>query len=188
MLSLSDSDRSALLRLARRSIEEVASSKRSPEDNIPRESIFSERCGVFVSLHVRGRLRGCIGVIEPNEPLGETVVHCALGAAFEDLRFPPLRAEELPDVTVEVSLLTPMQVVRPEEVVVGQHGLFVSRGWRKGLLLPQVATEHHLTRDRFLEEACRKAGLPADAWKDAATEIRAFTCEIATEAGKLSPR
>ncbi len=187
MLSLSDSDRSALLRLARRSIEEVVSSERSPED-IPRESIFSERCGVFVSLHVGGRLRGCIGVIEPNEPLGETVVHCALGAAFEDVRFPPLRAEELPDMTVEVSLLTPMQVVRPEEVVVGQHGLFVSRGPRKGLLLPQVATEHHLTRDRFLEEACRKAGLPADSWKDAATEIRAFTCEIATETGKLSPR
>ncbi len=141
MLSLSDSDRSALLRLARRSIEEVVSSERSPED-IPRESIFSERCGVFVSLHVGGRLRGCIGVIEPNEPLGETVVHCALGAAFEDVRFPPLRAEEIPDMTVEVSLLTPMQVVRPEEVVV----------------------------------------------KDAATEIRAFTCEIATETGKLSPR
>ena len=91
-------------------------------------------------------------------------------------------------MTVEVSLLTPMHVVRPEEVVVGQHGLFVSRGPRKGLLLPQVATEHHLTRDRFLEEACRKAGLPADSWKDAATEIRAFTCEIATETGKLSPR
>src|SRR5436309_15618678 len=108
MLSLSDSDRSALLRLARRSIEEVARSERSPED-IPLESIFSERCGVFVSLHVRGRLRGCIGVIELNEALGEAVVHCALGAAFEDVGFPLLRAEELPDLTGEVTVWTPLQ-------------------------------------------------------------------------------
>lgn len=187
MLSLSDSDRSALLRLARRSIEDAVRAERLAED-VPRDGIFSQHCGVFVTLRVRGRLRGCIGVIEPVESLGDSLVHCAVSAALEDPRFSPLREEELLDVTVEVSLLAPMQAVRPEEIVVGRHGLLVSRGWRRGLLLPQVATENDLTRERFLEETCRKAGLPSDSWKDPATEIRAFTCEIATEAEKHLPR
>lgn len=180
MPSLSDSDRSELLRLARRSIEE-ALCRDHILDDIPRDGIFAERCGVFVTLHVQGRLRGCIGVIEPDEPLGESLARCAVSAALQDPRFSPLRVEELADLKVELSLLTPPRPIRPEEVEIGRHGLLASQGSRRGILLPQVATAHHLSRERFLEETCRKAGLSTDAWKDPSTELYAFTCEIVTE-------
>ena len=185
MPSLSEPDRSALLRLARRSVEEAVYQDCLLKD-IPSEGIFSERCGVFVTLHTHGRLRGCIGVVEPLETLGESLARSAASAALQDPRFPPVRADELPDLAIEVSLLTPPEPIQPDEIEVGRHGLLISRGSHRGLLLPQVACEHHLSRERFLEETCRKAGLPEDAWKDSSTEIRAFTCEIATEASMHS--
>ena len=187
MPSLSEPERNALLHLARRSIELAVCRERLPEE-IPREGIFSERRGVFVTLHVCGRLRGCIGMVEPVEPLGECLVRSAVSAALQDSRFPPLRAEELPDLVLELSLLTPPEPIRQEEIEIGRHGLLISCGLHRGLLLPQVATQHHLSRERFLEEACRKAGLPTEAWKDSSTEIRAFTCEIVAERGEDSSR
>ncbi len=134
-----------------------------------------------MTIHEGGRLRGCIGVIEPAESLGESVVRCAVSAALEDPRFPRVREEELPSLEIEISLLSKPQRIRPEEIEIGRHGLLITRGPHRGLLLPQVAVEHNLSRERFLEETCRKAGLPLDAWKDSGARISSFTCEILTE-------
>ena len=180
MRSLSESERTSLLELARRAVIEAVSKVRSLQE-IPKEEIFEWRCGVFVTLHVRGRLRGCIGVIQAKEPLGESIVRCASEAALEDPRFSPMQTEELPGLEIEISLLSPLEPIQRDAIEIGKHGLLVEQGIRRGLLLPQVAVEHHLDREQFLKETCRKAGLPWDAWKDAETVIYAFTCEIVEE-------
>ncbi len=125
--------------------------------------------GAFVTLRRGGALRGCIGCLEAGEPVLATVARMARAAAREDPRFPPLTVAELPEVRVEVSLLSPLSpVTDPGEVVPGRHGLLVSRGARRGVLLPQVATEQGWDRERFLAETCRKADLPPDAWRHGA--------------------
>lgn len=177
---LSEPEQTALLRLARRSIEEAVCRDRLPED-ILRTGVFAEPVGAFVSVHVRGKLRGCIGVVEAVEPLGECVVHCAVGAARQDPRFSAVESFELAEMTLEISLLSRPEAIHPDEIRVGYHGLLIAQGSRRGLLLPQVALEHKLTRERFLEETCCKAGLPLDAWRDPETNIFAFTCEVMSE-------
>lgn len=171
----------ALLQLARHAVEEAVAHRRLPA-SIPKEGIFAGRRGVFVTLHAHGRLRGCIGVIEPDEPLGESIVRCAAGAALEDPRFAAVTAKELPHLEFEISLLSPLFPIQPEAVEIGRHGLLVASGSRRGLLLPQVAVEHRLSREQFLEETCHKAGLPRTAWRDPETRIQAFTCEIFSDA------
>jgi AmmeMemoRadiSam system protein A len=113
--------------------------------------------------------------------LGENLVRCAADAALRDPRFAPLPPEETDHLEIEVSLLSPMQPIRPEEVEIGRHGLLVERGMRRGLLLPQVATEHKLSREQFLAETCFKAGLPRDAWKERETRLFGFECTILAE-------
>jgi AmmeMemoRadiSam system protein A len=144
-------------------------------------------CGVFVSLHnVRGNLRGCLGVLESNQPLYRTVMELAMAAACEDDRFEPLAAGELPETVIEISVLTPLQRVTDIETIkVGRHGLLVRRGSDEGLLLPQVAVEYRWDRDRFLAETCRKAGLSANAWHKCA-EIWMFEAEVFQD--KISPQ
>lgn len=178
---LSEDDRKLLLALARQAIVSAVRNERL-RDLIPRHGVFSQRHGVFVTLHLRGSLQGCIGVTEPSEPLGEAVARCAVCAALEDPRFSPLRPAQLPDLRIEISLLSPLQPIHPDQVVIGLHGLFLRRGPQRGLLLPQVALEHGMSRETFLEQTCRKAGLLADAWRDPETEILAFTCEVIAEA------
>lgn len=180
MHCLSETDRKSILELARQAVEEVVTQRR-PLEKIPKTEAFEERRGVFVTLHVHGKLRGCIGVIEPQEQLGESVVRCATGAAVGDPRFHPMQPEELPGLQVEVSLLSPPHRIQPDEIEIGKHGLLVEQGIRRGLLLPQVALEHHLKREEFLRETCHKAGLAADAWKAPETRIYGFTCEILEE-------
>lgn len=146
-----------------------------------------------MTLHVAGKLRGCIGVIEGSASLGETLARSAADAALHDPRFSRMRAEEMDALEIEVSLLTPLMPIRPEEVEVGNHGLLVERGPRRGLLLPQVAVEHRLSREQFLAETCVKAGLPRDAWRDSESKLYGFQCEIIAEARntqgeKQSPR
>ena len=177
-------ERRALLALARAAIVSVLTD--SPlHRNRPEPACFSLRHGVFVTLEVHGKLHGCIGVIEPRDPLRESVVHCAQSAALHDPRFPPLRTAELPALQIEISVLSPLSPIDPSDVEIGKHGLVVATEDRRGLLLPQVSTEHHLSREEFLEETCRKAGLPRDAWRNPETEIFSFTCEIFQE--DLSP-
>jgi len=144
----------------------------------PEPAYFALRRGVFVTVHVAGKLRGCIGVIEGREPLGVSIPHCAQGAAFHDPRFSSLRAEELRELQIEISVLSELHAIAADQVEIGKHGLLVIAGDRRGLLLPQVAVEHHLSREQFLEETCRKAGLPRDAWSQPGTQLLGFTCEI----------
>lgn len=180
MLFLSDTDRCAMLELARRAIAEAVSQQK-PQRDIPRDGAFSEKHGVFVTIHARGRLRGCIGVVEAFEPLGESIARCAASAALHDPRFSPVCAEELPDLNLEISVLSMPEPIRPENIEIGRHGLLVVQGAKRGLLLPQVAAEHKLGREKFLEETCRKAGLNAEAWQEPETQILGFSCEVFSE-------
>ena len=177
MPCLSETDQRALLELARKAIREAVL-HRKILDVIPREGIFSERRGVFVTLCVRGRLQGCIGVMEPEESLGEAAVRCAVSAALEDPRFSPMKDRQLEEMSIEISLLSSLEPILPEAIEIGRHGLLVVNHAQRGLLLPRVATEHGLTREQFIEETCRKAGLPREAWKDPETRIFGFTCEV----------
>jgi AmmeMemoRadiSam system protein A len=192
MPSLSEENRKAMLELARQGVSHAVCHER-PLSTFPTTGIFAERHGLFVTLHVAGKLRGCIGVIEGQAELGETLARCAADAALHDPRFSRMRPEELDALEIEVSLLTPLYPIGPEEVEIGIHGLLVERGPRRGLLLPQVATEHRLSREQFLGETCAKAGLPREAWKDPETRLYGFECEIiaetsGTRAEKQSPR
>src|SRR2546423_44871 len=161
MLSLSEADRQALLQLARDSA--TAAVSRTVPGSWPSGGVFAERWGAFVTVRVNNRLRGCIGVVAADEPLGDAIVRCAACAASQDPRFPPIGAEELEDLQIEISLLSPMVPLRREEIEIRRHGLMVVSGRQRGVLLPQVATDHDLTVEQFLAETCRKAGLPADA-------------------------
>jgi AmmeMemoRadiSam system protein A len=182
MPSLSETDRRSLLEVARRAIAEAVSLDKQVGGR-PQSGVFAEKRGVFVTLHARGRLRGCIGVVEAFEPLDESIARCAANAALRDPRFPPVRVEELPELEIELSLLSPLEPILPENIEIGKHGLLISQGSKRGLLLPQVAVEHKLGRDQFLEETCRKAGLNPQAWQEPETQILGFTCEVFSEAG-----
>jgi len=180
MLSLSEEDRKAIRAAAREGVVYAVQHGRSGPA-ISNQGIFAQPCGLFVTLHVSGKLRGCIGMIEARDTLGENLARCAADAALHDPRFSPLRAQELQHLEIEISLLTPLYPLRPEEVEIGKHGLLIERGMRRGLLLPQVATEHHLNCEEFLAETCHKAGLPRDAWKEPDTRLYGFECEILAE-------
>lgn len=185
MLFLSEVDRAALLRLARNAVSDAVCGDKLPEQ-IPREGVFAGRQGVFVTLHARRRLRGCIGVIQPGEPLGENIVRCAVSAALHDPRFPPIRSDELADLQIEISLLSPTAAITLQQIEIGRHGLLVCCGEQRGLLLPQVAVEHHLSAQQFLEETCRKAELPKDAWRDPGTQVFGFTCEVFSDPARAA--
>jgi AmmeMemoRadiSam system protein A len=181
MSPLPRDDQRTLLELARRAISESIS--RLPLFDVPPVSASLDRpAGAFVTLYREGHLRGCIGRIEPVEPLAKTVAHCAVGAAFHDPRFTPVVADELSLLVIEISVLSPAKPIRPEAVEVGLHGLVVSREQFHGVLLPKVAAERGWTSQRFLEETCRKAGLPPDAWRNPETECLSFTDEVFSEA------
>jgi AmmeMemoRadiSam system protein A len=176
-MSLSKQERTEILALARESLREAVCHKRQIT-SVPQSGILGVKTGAFVSLHMKGKLRGCIGIVEPVGTLGETIARCAVSAASEDPRFSPLRPEEVENVEIEVSVLSPAVPIAAEDVVVGLHGLLLEKGSQRGLLLPQVAVEHGLDRQKFLEETCRKAGLAVDAWRSKETRILGFTCEV----------
>jgi AmmeMemoRadiSam system protein A len=173
-------ERRAMLALARAAI--VSALEDKPLSRAASEpSCFSLSQGVFVTLEMHGKLRGCIGVIEPREPLRESIIHCARSAAFNDPRFPPLQREEVPGLEIEISALSELFPIALQQIEIGKHGLLVATENHRGLLLPQVATEHKLSREEFLEETCHKASLPREAWRAPQTKIYAFTCEIFRE-------
>ena len=177
MPSLSDSDRQSLLRLARLAITEAVSLGQILAD-IPADGIFSQQRGVFVTLHIGEQLRGCVGVVEPEHWLGDSIVRCATGAAMRDPRFPVMRAHKLSHLQIEISLLSAPGRIRPEEIQIGSHGLLIVQGSHRGLLLPQVAVTHRLTAQQFLAETCLKAQLPTEAWRNPEAKLFGFTCEI----------
>ncbi len=180
MSQLPDASRLAALQLARRAIEMYLRRGEFPLVPLP-DPALARLSGVFVTLHRHRRLRGCIGQVEPVEPLSTAIARCAVAAAREDPRFDPVALEELPEIVIELSVLSLLQPISAEKIEVGKHGLLVTRGYRRGLLLPQVASERGWSRERFLEETCVKAGLSTHAWRDPLTDLRAFTAEVFSE-------
>ena len=171
--SLSPSEKKELLGLAREAVRAFVSENKVIDYQTRDRNLLAER-GVFVTLKKKGELRGCIGFIEPVASVCDTVIHSAVYAASEDPRFPPVRTDELKDLEVEVSVLSPLRKIDdPGLVQVGKHGLVIAMGAQRGLLLPQVAVENGWNRETFLNQACVKAGLPPDAWKKDA-EISVF--------------
>jgi AmmeMemoRadiSam system protein A len=141
--------------------------------------IMKEKRGAFVTLTRKGSLRGCIGYIVPVKPLAVTIQEMAGAAAFRDPRFNPVKKEEVNDLEIEISVLTPLQEIKDiNEVEVGKHGLIIEKGTSSGLLLPQVATDYGWDRETFLTHTCKKAGLHENAWKDPDTKIKIFSAEI----------
>lgn len=181
MSPLSDDDGHALLAIARRSLEDGVRGR-----GLPDLSGFSgallEKAGAFVTLRHEGALRGCIGQVEAREPVVVTVAECSVAAALHDPRFLPVDPSELPHLSIEINVLAPPFDIRPEEIEVGRHGLLVSSVFSRGLLLPEVAVEWNWDTERFLDETCRKAGLPSRAWRNDA-RIQAFTTQVFAEPG-----
>ncbi|HGY55303.1 MAG TPA: AmmeMemoRadiSam system protein B [Caldithrix abyssi] len=175
---LNKEEQKELLKLARRAVEtrirEGEIIKASADDPL----LLADR-GAFVTLTIKGQLRGCIGYTSPVEPLYQTVRDVAIKAAESDPRFPPVNEDELPLLHYEISVLSPLRRVKDiSEIEVGKHGLLVVNGYRAGLLLPQVPQEYGWNRRTFLEQTCRKAGLPPDAWQDEKTDIFKFTAFV----------
>lgn len=179
MLPLSETDRQTLLRLAREAIVEHLNRAEIPPIVEPTEAL-GQPCGAFVSLHQGRNLRGCVGVVAPGKPLYVTVRECAVWAARQDPRFPPVTKGEVGELNLEISVLSPLFDIAPDDIEVGRHGLLISHDNLRGLLLPQVAVQWKWSRRRFLEETSRKAGLPPDAWLQGAT-LQAFTAQVFEE-------
>jgi hypothetical protein len=183
---LSQQDRAALLSIARESIARALAGQRSvrqgsplPDDRFPATGVLASPSGAFVTIHLGGELRGCIGYIAPEIPLARVVAEVAVKAATEDPRFPSLSQTELARSELEISVLSPPEPLRtPEEIVIGMHGLIVENGRHRGLLLPQVATEYGWGREEFLGHTCGKAGLPPGAWKEEGTAVFLFGAEV----------
>jgi len=182
MSSLADREKKLLLDVARRAVVLAVQNGQSLEEHsLPTDEALARPGGAFVTLRIRGRLRGCIGQLASGIPLIRVVAHCARAAALEDPRFEPLRAEEAARIDIEISVLSPLEDAAPDRIDTGRHGLLVSRGGQRGVLLPQVAKEFRWTAERFLEETCVKGGLESDAWKNPATRIQVFTAEVFSE-------
>ena len=177
-LGLSEKDKKVLHHIARTVIEKACKGEKIPEFKVD-SPILKEPRGAFVTLHKNGQLRGCIGHIRATSPLYKTVAEMAYAAAFEDPRFPPLRADELPYIDIEISVLTPFRKINDiNEIKIGKHGLMIRKNGYSGLLLPQVPVEWKWDLNEFLEHTCLKAGLRKDAWKDKDTEIYVFSAEV----------
>jgi AmmeMemoRadiSam system protein A len=168
-------ERKLLLRLAHESI--LASLEHRELSLSPVPAHLAQRRGAFTTLYFRGDLRGCVGHVYPIDSLYRTVAETARSAAFEDFRFSPITLDEAPELEISLSVLSVLRPVQPEQVEVGRHGLLISLHQHRGLLLPQVPREHGWDRVTFLEQTCRKAGLPPDAWQSGA-QIEVFTAEV----------
>lgn len=179
---LTELQKQKLLRIARETLECFLSGKELPPI-VYDDPVFQEKRGVFVTLKKKGDLRGCIGYIEGIEPLAMAVRDMAIQSATGDPRFPPVNYDELKDIEIEISVLTPLKKVKSaEEILLGRDGVIVKKGFRQGVFLPQVAEETGWTKEEFLSNLCMyKAGLSPDAWKDKDTEIYIFQAEIFSE-------
>ena len=169
-------DRRMLLRIARDAITAYVTGTPMPVPDLT--DATARQAGAFVSLHKHGELRGCIGRVEADEPVAHVVARCAVAASSSDPRFRAVTTSELPEFDIELSILSSLEPVSSlDEIQVGRHGLVIEMGWRRGLLLPQVATEWNWDREMFVAQTCRKAGLPLDEWKKGA-KIWKFEAEV----------
>ncbi len=180
-VELDRDDQIFLLGYARSVIEGVLTGKKI-ETVKPKNPVFMEKRGAFVTLKKNGQLRGCIGYIDAFKPLLETIREMAEAAAFKDYRFPPITLGEVDQIQIEISILSPIrEITDPSEIVVGRDGIIITRGSNRGLLLPQVAVEWGWNREKFLDQTCVKAGVAPDAWKKPGTKIEIFSAEIFSE-------
>lgn len=186
MFSLDNQQRHLLLEVARAAMSEgVCGRKGAGARETPPELASIQCAGAFVTLRRNGRLRGCIGQIASNQMACDLVEYSARAAALHDARFQPVREQELAEIEIEISILSAPELTEPNAIEAGRHGLIVTRGFQRGVLLPQVATEHGWGRLKFLEETCVKAGLERDAWMHAETQILAFTAIVFSESDHL---
>jgi|Deesub1362A_J573_1020465.scaffolds.fasta_scaffold00660_6 hypothetical protein len=183
MLTLSEGEKA--VKLARRSIENYLSKKEIISDRF--SGIFEEKRGVFTTLNKNHNLRGCIGFPYPIKRLDEAIIESAIAAAVDDPRFPPVVIEEMEDISVEVTVLTPPEKLNvrkeelPNHIEIGRHGLMVSSGYFSGLLLPQVAVEYNFDEEEFLSQTCMKANLPPDCWLMENVDVFRFEGQIFQE-------
>jgi AmmeMemoRadiSam system protein A len=182
---LTREERRELLAIARRSIAfGLRGEPLSFEGLVPTPEM-ERLAGVFVTIREGGDLRGCIGVLEPEDPLYRAVASAAASAAFADPRFAAVRASELPRLALEISVLSPFEPVGSlDEIVVGTHGLVARESHRAGLLLPQVASEYGWTRDQYLDHLCVKAGLSPGRWREGRVRLEKFTAEVFSESSE----
>ena len=181
VLNLSIEEKKFLLFLARDTLVRKFETRDYRSEEYYSDSL-KKKYGVFVTLHKHEQLRGCIGYVEGFRPLQQAVVEMALAAAFEDPRFPPLQMEEVKELEIEISVLSPLKTITDiDEIEMGKHGLIIEKNFNRGLLLPQVAIEQKWDRDTFLKHTCLKAGLPALAWKEKNTVLKIFAAEIFSE-------
>jgi AmmeMemoRadiSam system protein A len=171
----STEERGALLVLAHRAIEARLAGIELKV--IAPSGHLDEKRGAFTTLHLHGQLRGCVGYVFPIHSLYRTVAETAVAAALNDIRFSPVTREDAPLLKIEISVLSPVRPILPEQIEIGRHGLVVTYATRRGLLLPQVPVEHGWDRLTFLDQTCVKAGSPPDAWQRGAV-IEAFTAEV----------
>jgi hypothetical protein len=177
---LEESDKKELLRIARATLREFLATGYMPP-GAPHRKPLLQPAGAFVSVYVDDELRGCMGRVDADTPLYLAVEQLAVSAATHDTRFPSVRLEELKQTRLEVSVLSAIAPIQPDAIEVGRHGLVITRGARRGLLLPQVALKHGLDREQFLDETCGKAGLKPGAWKEENTRVECFTAEVFME-------
>jgi len=180
-IKLTKQQKKTLMQIAKQTLIEVVYGRKPPEFDI-RDDTLNEKCGAFVTLHMDGGLRGCIGNITAQTPLWKTVRNMTIEAAFHDPRFPAVSASELNQIEVEISVLSPLkQIKNISEIEVGKHGILIKNGPYQGLLLPQVATEYGWDRTRFLEQTCSKAGLQKDCYKQKGCQIFIFSAHVFSE-------
>ena len=175
---LTEEDRQALLALARQRLLEQLEQREPAGFPVGSEALQEHRPAFVTWRTSTGELRGCIGEVIAQRSLVESIERMAVASGTQDPRFPPISIDELPHLTLEISALTPMTSIKPENVEVGRHGLMISKGYCSGLLLPQVPLEQGWNREDFLRGLCAKAGLPDDAWQEQGVQLRSFEAEV----------
>lgn len=180
-VNLGGEDSESLLRIARRAIEDQVRTGRY-DNPAPTAEALNAYCGCFVTITRNGKLRGCIGNFRTDRPLYLEVAEMAVAAAIKDPRFHPMEMDELDRFSLEISVLSPLQKITDiHDIRIGTHGIYLEKGFQRGVLLPQVATEYGWDRTTFLRQTCRKAGLPLDAWQAPDTDIHIFSATILHE-------
>ncbi len=178
---LTKNDGETLLAIAKEAIQHCVDGK--PYHCLPREEkALNKRSGCFVTIKKNGQLRGCIGNFQGREPLFKEVANMAVASATQDPRFPALTSGELNNCTLEITVLSPLEKIVDTDIIeVGKHGIYIEKDLRRGVLLPQVATDHDWDRETFLDQTCIKAGLPEKAWQSPNVTIYIFSGQIVTE-------
>ncbi|MGM0366262.1 MAG: AmmeMemoRadiSam system protein A [Actinomycetota bacterium] len=180
-IKLTEQQKKTLMEIAKQTLLDVVYGRKPPEFDIE-DDMLNQKCGAFVTLHMEGSLRGCIGNIVAQTPLWKTVRGMAVEAAFHDPRFPAVTASELSQIEIEISVLSPLRQIEDiSEIEVGKHGILIKKGPYQGLLLPQVATEYGWDRTRFLEQTCAKAGLEKGCYREKGCQIFIFSAHVFSE-------